>query len=255
VAIKRLEEEFGTQLFAPEGRGIKPLPSAKLLEAQVRVALRALSDARRELSGTSAPRLKFGILPSLSEIWLPRILNAWDGPIEITEALADELSKKLKSGGLDLALTISPPANELAHKVVLREDFMLFVGPAHPFAGRRTIALAELNDQPLVLRQCCELRTGMGQHLFDHAGVRLRVVARTRQENVTASLVASGVGCTFAPKSWQRPGVQAIQVKGLDLQRIIVLAWKLKATALVAAGILEKLDAQRPVQMPAARRA
>ena len=255
VALKRLEEEFGAKLFAPEGRGIKPLPSAKLLEAQVRVALRALSDARRDLSGTAAPRLKLGILPSLSEIWLPRLLNAWDGEIEVVEALADELKKKLKNGTIDIALTTSPTADAFANKPVLREPFMLFVGPAHAFAGRRTVALAELNQQPLVLRQCCELRAGMGQQLFEEAGVRLRVVAQIRQEAITALLVASGVGCTLAPRSWQRDGLQAIQVIGLTLQRVIVLAWKSKAKAALAAGIIEKLDAQGPIQAQGAKRA
>jgi DNA-binding transcriptional LysR family regulator len=236
VALKRIEQEFGARLFAPDGRGIRPLAAAKLLEDRVRLAVRVLSEAKRELTGSAPAALKIGLLQSLAENWLPRLGNAWDGPVAIVEALSDDLEKQVSNGTVDVALTALPIRTALSRRVLLREPYLLFVGPMHEFAGRRAVSLNELDQQPFVLRQCCE-RLGTGRRLLDAAGVRFRVVAKTRQEATAAALVAAGVGCTLAPKSWLRPGLRAIKVDGLSLERTVGLMWKTKANQGRAAGI------------------
>ena len=242
VALKRIESEFGTRLFAPDGRGIRPLPDARLLEESVRLAVRVLSDAKRDLSGVAPAALKIGILQSLAESWLPRLASAWNGPVAIVEALSDELDKQVRGGALDLALTALSPNDRSPHKVLSHEPYMLFVGVMHLFAGRRTIGLAELDRQPFVLRQCCEL-LGSGRRVLDAANVRFEVVAKTRQEATAAALVAAGVGCTLAPRSWLRPGLRAVKVEGLSLERTVGLMWKTQVNERRAAGIAKNLKA------------
>jgi len=242
IALKGLEQEFGVRLFVRDGRGIRPLRGAKLLEEKVRLAVHILSNAKRELNEVVPVRLKFGLLQSLADAWVPKLLSACDGPVQIVEALSDELEKQVSNGTISVALTALPIRATLSHRVLLREPYLLFVGPMHEFAGRKTISLAELNQQPFVLRQCCE-RLGTGRRLLDTAGVRFRVVAQTRQEATAAALVSAGVGCTLAPKSWHRPGMQAVSVTGLPLERTIALTWKAKANAGLAAKIGKRLEA------------
>ncbi|RED31850.1 LysR family transcriptional regulator [Rhodopseudomonas thermotolerans] len=239
-ALKGLEREFGAPLFAPDGRGIRALPSAKRLEAKVRTALQTLAEAKRELTSPAPARLKLGVLPSIAADWLPKLLPADDGVIELIEAPADELEKLVASGGLDLALSIAPHRN-LHRKLLLSEPFQLFVGPDHPWSGRRTVALAELNGQPFVLRQGCE-RVGTGRRLLSTAGVRFRIVAKTRQESTAAALVAAGLGCTLAPASWGDANVRALDVGGLTLQRDVSLIWKQATGAKAAAKLAARLQ-------------
>jgi DNA-binding transcriptional LysR family regulator len=242
VALKRLEQEFGVPLFVRDGRGIRPLRGAKLLEEKVRLAVRVLSNARQDLNGTSSAGLKIGLLPSLAEAWISRLLSTWDGPVEIVEALPDELEKRLSNGTIDLALTALPVRPALSHRILLREPYVLFVGPMHEFAGRKTVPLSELDQQPFVLRQCCET-VGTGRRLLNAAGVRFRVVAKTKQEATAAAIVSSGIGCTLAPKSWHRPGIHAVDVPDLPLKRTVALAWKTKNNASVAATLGKRLEA------------
>src|SRR5579871_569419 len=243
VALKRLEQEFGVRLFARDGRGIRPLHGAKLLEEKVRQAVRALSNAKQDLSGTVSAGLKIGLLQSLADVWIPRLVSTWAGPLEIVEALSDDLEKQVSNGTVSVALTALPIRAALSHRVLFHEPYVLFVGPIHEFAGRRTVSLSELNQQPFVLRQCCE-RLGTGRRLLEAAGVRFRVVAKTRQEATAAALVSAGVGCTLAPKSWHRPGMQLVNVTGLPFDRAIALAWKTKANERLAANIAKRLGAQ-----------
>jgi DNA-binding transcriptional LysR family regulator len=254
VALKRLEKEFGTRLFAPDGRGIKPLAGARLLEDRVRLAVRILSDAKRDLTGIAPIALKIGLLQSLAESWLPRLANACDGPVEIVEALPDELEKQVRSGAIDIALTALPAPSRLPHRLLFREPYMLFVGSSHPLAGRRTVDLAELDRQPFILRQCCE-KLGTGRRLLEAAQVRFKVVARARQESTAAALLAAGAGCTLAPKSWLRPGLHAVKVNGLPLERAVGLVWTTKTNAEKIARLARKLDASAAHDAPVAMRA
>lgn len=243
AALKGLEHAFGVTLFAAEGRGIRPLPAAKLLERNARLAINALSDARRELSGTPSIRLTFGVLPSLAQAWLPRLISACDGLIEIVEAMPDDLETAVRGGALDMAITTSPARGGLQRKSLICEPFLLFVGAAHQLAGRRSVSIAELNGQPFVLRQCCE-HLGTGRRLLAAASVRFRITARTRQETTAAALVAAGVGITLAPKSWYHPGVSAIPLTGFTLQRDIGLIWTSKVNAKAVAKLAKTLETQ-----------
>lgn len=224
VALQRLEHEFGARLFAPDGRGIKPLAGAKILEGKARMALRALSDARRELSGATPAGPKVGLLHSLAGTWAAKLIDTWQGPLEIIEGSADELDKKIANGEIQLALTMREPRKGIHGKALYREPYMLFIGGSHRFSGRRTIELVELDREPFVLRLGCE-QLGSGRRLLESLGIRVRVVARTRQESTAATLVAAGVGCTIAPRSWQ-PGMAAVSVAGFTLERTIALVWK-----------------------------
>jgi DNA-binding transcriptional LysR family regulator len=243
VALKRLEAEFGAQLFAPDGRGLRPLPRAKRLERHVRVAVRALSEAKRDLKEEDARTLRIGLLPSLAPGWLSAVSKVWDGRIEITEARSDELKLQVAGGRLDVALTSLVSRSGLRQQPLLREPYTLFVALTHEFAGQHSVKITDLNRQPFVLRECCE-QLGAGRRLLEAAGVRIRVVAKTRQETTAASLVAAGIGITLAPRSWAEPGMRAIEVRGFPLERVVGLIWKGRDSAKAAGVVARKLEAQ-----------
>jgi DNA-binding transcriptional LysR family regulator len=243
VALKRLEKQFGVRLFAADGRGLRALPSAERLEQYARMAVRAMSEAKRDLDQGASNRLRIGLLPSLSPGWLAAVVRAWHGPLQIMEASAEELQEQVSRESLDIVLTALPDNPKSPHHLMLREPFKLFTSNTHEFARQRTVALAALNQQPFVLRQSCE-RTGMGRRLVEVAGIRFKVVAKTKQEATAAALVATGIGCTLAPRSWGFPGLNSIEVAGLQLDRRIGLLWKTTKGARGATKMIQALEAQ-----------
>jgi DNA-binding transcriptional LysR family regulator len=243
LALKGVEREFGTRLFAPDGRGIRALPDARRLEAKVRLALQTLSEAKRELSGPTPATLKLGVLPSLSPDWLLHLIRAGDGAFEVVEAPADELEKLIADGALDLALATGPQRHGLSRKLLLRERYQLFVGADHEWSGRRSVALSELDQRPFVLRQGCE-QLGTGRRLLAAAGVRFRIVAKTKQESTAVILVAANLGCTLAPASWGDAALRGLDVTGLKLERSVALLWKHAAGARAAAQLTARLPPQ-----------
>lgn len=243
VALKRLESEFGVPLFAPDGRGLRALPSAKQLEQYATMAVRALAEAKRDLDKTASDRLRIGLQPSISQSLLTAIVKSWAGPIQIVEASLEELSNQVKNEMLDLALTTLPDHRGLPHHAILREPFKLFVGPTHELARQRTVTVSALQQLPFILRQSCE-RTGTGRRLMDIARVRFNIVAKTTQETTAAAMVAVGLGATLAPRSWGFPGLTALEVTDLPLERTIGLIWKSSLGARASAKVIDTLEAR-----------
>ncbi|SKA40531.1 DNA-binding transcriptional regulator, LysR family [Enhydrobacter aerosaccus] len=244
VALKRIEQEFATRLFVPDGRGIMPLPEAKRLEQRVRPLVNALMDIRRELASNPSPRTRLGIAQSLSEPWASRLVSWCGSRVEIVEGLPDELEKKVAEGSLDIAFTILPTKRKLPQKALFHDAYQLFVGPTHQFVGRPRMLIRELDRQPFVMRLGCEF-LGSGRKLLDEARVRVAVVARTRQESTAAALVAAGIGCTIAPDSWARPGLHSIAFADFSMERTVGVAWKSVRYASTANTIGKHLGAMR----------
>lgn len=241
-AMKRLEQEFGASLFAPDGRGIRATSKARRLEASVRAALQSLAEAKRELAGDAPAPLKVGVLPTLPAALLPALIQAHDGALDVVEAAADDLETAVAGGVLDLAVSIEP-RRSLRSRTLLRQPFRLFVGPDHQWSGRRSVGLAELDGQPFVLRQRCEL-LGSGRRLLGAAGVRFRVVAKTQQESTAATLVTANLGCTLAPAGWGGATLGALDVSGLRLERTLALVWRKPEVAKAAAKFAPRLAPQ-----------
>jgi DNA-binding transcriptional LysR family regulator len=239
AALKRLEAEFGVQLFTPDGRTLRALPAATHLEQYIRLATRAIADARRQLLQETHRALRVGLLASLAPAWLSSLSNAIEGYAEFLEGATDELASQIAAGRLDLALT-ALSSSKLRHHIIAREPYRLFVCRTHEFAGQRRVALSDLDGQPFVLRQSCE-QTGSGRRLLRSANVRVKVVARVKQETTAAMLVAAGVGITLAPQGWGVPGLRAVEVKDLPLEQTVALVWKTKDAGLAASKLLPRL--------------
>src|SRR5688572_31660373 len=72
--------------------------------------------------------------------------------LKVTVGSAERSIAMLRSGAGDLGLiTLPVEASDLVSVPVLEEELLLITYPAHPLAGRKQIAPADLDQQPFVL--------------------------------------------------------------------------------------------------------
>ncbi|RII17831.1 HTH-type transcriptional regulator CatM [Streptomyces sp. YIM 130001] len=161
--IAALEKEAGTALLERAGRGVRPTEAGRLLTGYAETlsrtaaeAERSLADLREGRTGRVAVRY-FG--SAGAALMAPTLaLMRRDHPgIRVELAVSDphDPLPQVKAGRADLALVVAPqepsyvPAG--VRLVPLLEDpYRLVLPPEHRLAGRRTIALAELADEPWV---------------------------------------------------------------------------------------------------------
>ena len=146
-------------LVARTRRSVRLTAAGDLLLPRARQALRAATDFQSAASGIRDGELgllRIGFSPSAPHRVLPTLMRAFrsGGPgVEcvLTELPSDVQVDQILDGDLDAGI-LRPPAmipSRLLCSTFLEEPFVVVLPRDHRFAGRRSLAIAELAHEPL----------------------------------------------------------------------------------------------------------
>jgi DNA-binding transcriptional LysR family regulator len=206
--IKRLEEELGVQIFHRGPGGVTPteagralLDHAHLVIAKVREAHQAV----RELSGSVSGEIRIGALKCVGTYFLPYVLQSIRAkhPLVRPKLLyrdSDELLDSLLANKLDVAMVVDPPADErLAKQSVFDEQVSLVSGHGHPFFGRATVDLAELEKVNFVALSPQTAAGALIRSYLDRVGISVVPAVTTDNVETVKRMVEAGMGVAFLP--------------------------------------------------------
>ncbi|MEZ5773553.1 MAG: LysR substrate-binding domain-containing protein [Hyphomicrobiaceae bacterium] len=203
TAISDLEETLGVQLLirhhaqgvtlTPEGRRL--LVEAKALIAQAGNLHVLAEEFRHEIAGP----LTVGSLVTIAPIILPGLIRSFTeqhpgASVAPREADQEDLYDMLRHGEIDIAISydLEVPSDLLFQPIVALEPYAYF-SREHRLARRKTIRLAEVADEGLVLLDL-PLSRDYFLSLFLSEGLRPRIALRSRHLEVVRGLVANGIG-------------------------------------------------------------
>lgn len=207
AAISHLEEEFGVQLFVRHhAQGLSLTPQGERLLRESRALLahaEEISAVASELSEGVAGSLAVGFLVTVAPLLIPEILRGFAAVHERVrlEAVEDHhrgLMDGLRHGKLSAAITydLDVPPEAAFEPLVALPPYVLL--PAdHRFAGRASLSLAELADEPYVLLDLPQSREYF-LGLFLHERLEPTVVAGSPHTEVVRALVGAGHGFGLA---------------------------------------------------------
>lgn len=235
----RLERELGEALFARAKRGVRLTPAGQALLPHARATLAAARQAREaitSLRGLLTGRLSLGTIqqgPRGLAGALGQFRREHPG-IEITvrEAHTGPLLSALADGELDLAFAGLGPRQHLPpglrSEVVTTEPVVLAVHPRHPLAGRDSIPLSRLRDEPMVTLPEGSGQRAMLENAARAAGFTPRVIAETSQLGLLIELAASAVGIALVPQSAIMPSAQVtvVRISRPSMAHRLVLSWR-----------------------------
>ncbi|WP_139489085.1 LysR family transcriptional regulator [Brevibacillus dissolubilis] len=206
--IAKLEKEWGVPLFHRLGQKVELTDAGERFAQQAQILIDQAEALEREMrayaSGDSG-RLLVGSLPITGAYVLPHVIPEFSKQfphveLQLVEDTSSSLEQMLVRGKLDVSLLTMPieePSLEI--QPAFQEEIYLALPPDHPLSDRDEIDLAELSQQPFIL-----LKEGQGFRqislmLCEQAGFTPRIVFESSNIQTVQSLVAAGMGISFAP--------------------------------------------------------
>jgi LysR family hydrogen peroxide-inducible transcriptional activator len=239
LAIQKLEEELGVQLFERKKTDITlTAVGEQIVEQATRVLdeVAKIKEMARHGSDQLAGSLRLGVIYTVGPYLLPELIpvlrrTAPDMPLDVEENTTASLEVQLRNGVIDAAVIALPfDLPGIATAGLYDEPFVVAVPADHPWADRKSIAAADLGGEKVLL-----LNSG---HCFSNQVIeacpdlsRKGEVLQGNSLETIRNMVASGLGVTVLPCSaatdrYRNPLLRMIPFEEPVPTRRIALAWR-----------------------------
>ncbi|SDD83850.1 DNA-binding transcriptional regulator, LysR family [Paenibacillus sp. UNCCL117] len=198
--ISRLEEDVGVPLFDRHGGRIRLNTFGKVFLDKVEKALALLEEGKKEVSELAgleqgSIHLATSTLDRLSDALGEFLALHPEVNFKITQTSMEEMAQLVEAGGVDLCFTPLPiDRPDISTVSVLKEEVYLAVPQGHRLAGRKSIRLSELAEDPFIGYKEGFPFQKMNDLFFQEAGITPNFVCRVDEPAGIASLVRTGLG-------------------------------------------------------------
>jgi len=238
--VRALEDELGVQLLDRLGRGATPTRAGQLLLGYARRMLTLSREAHQALErfqGRMSGELVVGGSTIPGEYVLPALVGQFkakypDISISLLIGSTRQVSDWLDEGRVEVGVVgARPAARTLAARELMADELVVVVAATHPWARRGTITLADLQTEPMVVRERGSGSRDAVEHALHEAGIApatLRVVGEMGSTQAVKQAVRAGVGIALisrrAVEDECRAGLLAcVKVKDLRVERAFYL--------------------------------
>jgi DNA-binding transcriptional LysR family regulator len=227
-AIKHLEETLSNQLFTRHARGVKPTeagkqlyPLAKQLLGQAEAIKSVFVEKQRIIP------FRLGLIRALGVDRMSLLLKEFTNCIE-----GIELTLVGPDGDCDARIiTQRYVASKEQFQPMWQDEYVLVLPTNHPLSLNSAITLEDFQNLPLIQRTPCEAWDKLADTLRA-ADIEITIRAKIQTMEYALGLVKAGVGCALlpnVPQIMQEQDVVFKTVEGIDLSRLIGLAYQLES--------------------------
>lgn len=210
-AIKRLEEEFESELFIRNHshQELQPTRAGRQLQVHVEQVLLELKLAKKELQQLELGKVRVGLPPIIGNYYLPQIFPALFrseliNKFETTEAGSADLRKQLIHGDLDIALlgSLSPVSDQvLKVDLFAQSRFKIIVSEKSPLAQQDTIKFADLQNENFIVLDKGFVHQKALKQISQQVHMRPNIIYSTSDMHILKALVAEDLGIGFLTES------------------------------------------------------
>ena len=254
VAIKKLEDELGIQIFERSKTEIAITNIGNLVVEQAQRVLEE-ADKVKVLARTGNNPLigpiKLGVIFTVGPYLLPKIIPelrklAPEMPLDIEEGLTANIEQHLRNGHLDAAILALPfDVPGIKTDPLYDEAFKVVVSNNHPWARMKSLRSSELAKEKVLLldsghcfsNQVTEFCPELSRHSQD-------TVQGNSLETIR-NMVASGLGITVMPACATNPYpgdklLQVVSFSSPEPSRRIAIVWRKSFSRQSAIAIIKQ---------------
>ena len=212
AALRKLEEEIGTELFHRTGHGVEPTEAGRVFIEHAKTTIRAAAQAReavRSLVGLETGSIRVGAGATATGYLLPSAIQAvrdeYPGlRFSIREAGSSVVAQGVISGELDLGIVTLPMDHPRSDEMMvvheISDELMLIVPSGHRLEGRKTFRWADLEDESVIAFEAGSAVRGIIDSEATAHGVALEVVMELRSIEAIVQMVRAKIGVGFVSR-------------------------------------------------------
>lgn len=205
-ALNQAEDAFGMALVTrARAKGVFPTSAGRDVQRRIDdllerydALLADVSDLQSGLSGTLSIGFNAPIAPAfLPEICAPVLAAHPEVTLSFNEGDNASVQKGLLDGQFDVILFVAElPNPQIATQPLIFAPTYCLCPADHPIAARKTVSVAQLAREPLILLDRPAAR-GYYMDLLEQSGEDIHIVATANSTEMVRSLVASGIGISL----------------------------------------------------------
>ena len=208
MAIKRLEESFGTTFFMRDRshHQLTVTSTGLQFDQHVQRIIEELEIAQKELDRAKQERISFGLPPIIGSWYFPRFTPALLqagllNQLEVVDHGSASLLQLLAKGELDLALlgSLQPfQQPSLRARVIDKAPIRIIVAKDHPLAAFKDgVSFAQAAQYPFITLDDEYVHAQAFRQAARLARVRPKIVFKTSDVQILKALVANHSGISF----------------------------------------------------------
>lgn len=226
IAVRKLEESLGLSLFDRSARRATLTAEGQRLLAQAEDVLdrvRALEASAGALGGLLQGEMNIACPSMLATYFLPELLSDFltlhpGLTASVTQAGTREIKAMLLADQIEVGVTSVDGAagnDELELIPLVREEMVVCVAANHPWAQRRFLHLADLQDTPMVVYESGYFIREHLDALCREAGVAPDLRLQSNFLPLLVRMVTRGVGVTVGLRimAEQEPGIVGLPLR------------------------------------------
>jgi len=205
LQLRMLEDAAGTPLTRKMGRGIQLTAAGEVMVGFSERILRLWEQATDEvaaLKGVISGTLRIGAVTTAEHLLPPMLvkftLERPDVRMKLHVGNRSEIVSMLAKHDIDLAIMGTPPRELRTNAARFARHPMAFVAsPNHPLMKKKRVALADVMDANLLVRERGSGTRTAIERLFKETGYSLRFGSELSSNEAIKSMVAAGLGVGF----------------------------------------------------------
>jgi len=207
--VRALEVELGLSLLDRLGRGAIPTPAGRVLLEYARRMLKLAEEARQAVDhfqGRMSGTLLLGGSTIPGEYVLPALIGQFkakypDIAINLRVGSSRQVSDWVDEGRVEIGVVGARPAlRTLVARELMTDELVVVVPAGHPFTTRKSIGLADVQSEPLVMREPGSGSRDAVERALSEAGTDLdafRIAGEIGSTQAIKQAVRAGVGITI----------------------------------------------------------
>lgn len=234
--IRRLERALGLRLFHRDGRRLLLTEAGQTLEAFAQRIFQLVDAARDALEGMAdleAGHLKVGASRTAGAYYIADLIDRFKRRHPgVRVSLSVGNSQAILAGVLDFTLHAGlvagrPEDPRLVALPLIKDQLLAILPPGHRLARKRVLAIEDLRDVPLVLREPGSSTRHVIAQAFSARGLAVQPSMELESNEAIKSAVADGIGVAIMAKAAVAQELASGRLVGRPLREPLALDFAL----------------------------